>query len=136
MISENIWEISSAPDFASHWPVLLQGCPHPNPRCHDLVTIIVMMNMSTASSPFPPMVIIMTMMGKVMTWTLPPLSGGTAGHSGRRYSCNSFVIIIMMIAMLIVTMMVMMINIIIIMAMLTIRFFLFCIKVLISCDVS
>ena len=55
MIWKNVWQIGSVPDFASHWPVLLQGCPHPNPRCHDLVTIIVMMNMSTTSSPpFPP----------------------------------------------------------------------------------
>ena len=53
MIWKNIWQIGSVPDFASHWPVLLQGCPHPNPRCHDLVTIIVMMNMSTAL-PSPP----------------------------------------------------------------------------------
>ena len=93
-----------------------------------------MINMNTPPLPFPPTVIIMTMMGKVMTWTLPPLSGGTAGHSGRRYSCNSFVIIIM-IAMLIVTMKIMMImimiimtimiNIIIIMAILMIMFF-FC----------
>ena len=55
MIWKNIWQIGSVPDFASHWPVLLQGCPHPNPRCHDLVTIIMMMNMNTTSSPpFPP----------------------------------------------------------------------------------